>query len=180
MDKAIFDNTMKTLFSFARTKGVAFFLSSLVLLFAVGCQRYAFPKVSPQKIGKIDEKGVKNKHFYIHAGSRIYNLGNPATNSTMLSGTVGPASGPIYYSPTRTEPYTQAEAGILDEVHITMDTRYDSLALGVFSAPLSDIKEVRVVKRPSPIWPIVGGVVSMGLAGLLGLIALFSAMNSGK
>lgn len=171
---------MKTLFSIARTRGVAFFLASLMTLFAVGCQRYAFPKVSPERIGKIDKKGVKNKHFYIHAGRSIYNLSNIGTNSTMLSGTVEPASGPIYYSPTRTEPYSQAEAGILDEVHITMDAGYDSLALGVFSAPLNDIKEVRVVKRPSPIGPIVGVVLGIGLLGFLGLSAFFNALNSGK
>lgn len=181
MGKAIFDKTMKTLFSFFRTRGVAFFLSFLVLLFAVGCQRYTFPQVSPEQIGTIDEGGFKHKHFIVHAGNSLYDLTNLATNSKVLTGTILPASEPIYYSTSRTEPYTKAEKTITNEVHIFLNSRYDSLALGAFTVPYMDISEVRVINRTSPEGTIIGvvlGIAFLSLLVIMGFNALEETLNS--
>lgn len=180
MHKAIFDNTMKTLFSFFRTRGVAFFLASLVLLFAEGCQRYTIIQTYPRKIVKIGEEGSENKHFIVHAGSNLYDLTNVARSSKLLTGTVQPATEPIYYSTTRKKPYTKTEAGILNEVHIILDSKYDSLALGAFAVPLKDISDVRIITKSTPVKTFAIVVVSIGLVGLLTMIGLISALNSGK
>ncbi len=183
MDKAIFDNTMKALFSFARTRGVAFFLSSLVLLFAMGCQRYAFPQVSPEQIGTIDEGGFKHKHFIVHAGNNLYDLTNLATNSKVLTGTVLPATEPIYYATTRTEPYTKAEKTITNEVHIYLNSRYDTLALGAITIPYVDISNVQVINKTNHTGVILAVVFGLGfltlLAGL-GLQSLFEGFHLSK
>lgn len=174
MDKAIFDNTMKTLFSFFRTRGVALFLSSLVLLFGVGCQRYAFPQVPPEQIGTIDEGGFKNKHFVVHAGDNLYDLTDLATNSKVLTGTILPASEPIYYSTSRTKPYTKAEKTITNEVHIFLNSKYDSLALGAFTVPYVDISDVRVIDRSSPEGAVVAVVLGISFLTLLIWVGLSS------
>lgn len=168
MDKAIFENAMKALFKFARTKGVAYFLTSLTLLFAVSCQRYAFPQAFPQKISKVDEGGLKPKHFIVHAGSNLYDLTNPVTNSRVLTGTIQPASEPIYFSADRKKPYTKAEEGIINEVHIYLNTRYDTLAMGDFAVPFKDISNVQLIKKSNPAGAIIL-VVFLGLAGLMAL-----------
>lgn len=181
MHKAIFDNTMKTLFSFARTRGMAVFLSSLVLLFGVGCQRYAFPQVPPEQIGTIDEGGFKNKHFIVHAGDNLYDLTNLATNSKVLTGTILPASEPIYYSTSRTKPYTKAEKTITNEVHIFLNSEYDSLALGAFTVPYVDISDVQVIDRSSPegaVVAVVLGITFLSLLVVFGFNALEETLNS--
>lgn len=180
MDKAIFDKTMKTLFSIARTRGVAFFLASLMVVFAVGCQRYTIIQTSPRRIVKIDEEGSKNKHFIVHAGNNRYDLTNLARNSKLLTGIVQPATEPIYYSTTRKKPYTKAEAGITNEVHIFLNSKYDSLPLGAFAVPFKDIYDVRVITKSTPVKTFAIVVVSIGLVGLLTMIALISGLNSGK
>lgn len=168
MDKAIFSHAMKPLFCFARSRGIAFFLASLLMLFTLACQRYAFPRISPQKIGKIDENGLKNKRFIVHAGSSLYTLSNPVTSSKMLSGTIEPVSEPVYYSSTRTARYTKADSNILNEVHIVLKSKYDSLALGLFSVPIIDVNEVRVIKKKNLLGPIIGVVISLGLSPFVG------------
>ena len=180
MHKAIFDKTMKTLFNIARTRGVAFFLSSLVLLFAVGCQRYTIIQTYPRKIVKIGEEGSENKHFIVHAGGNLYDLTNVARGTKLLTGTVQAATEPIYYSTTRKKPYTKAEAGILNEVHIVLNSKYDSLALGAFTVPLKDISDVRVINKSTPLKTFAVVVVSIGLVGLISIIGLISGLNSGK
>ena len=180
MDRAIFDNTMKTLFSFARTRGVAFFLVFLSILFTVGCQRYTFPQVPPQKIVSIDEGGFKHKHFIVHAGNNFYDLVDLATNTKVLTGTVLPATEPIYYTTTRTKPYTKAEKSIADEVHIYLNSRYDTLALGAITVPYVDIYDVRVINKTNStgaIFAVVFGVGFLTLLAALGLKSLFEGFH---
>ena len=174
MDKSIFANTMRTLFSFFRTRGVAFFLASLMVVFGVGCQRYAFPQVLPEQIGTIDEGGFKNKHFIVHAGANVYDLTNLATNSKILTGAILPVSKPIYYDPYRTEPYTKAEKAITNEVHIFLNSRYDSLALGAFTVPYVDISDVRVIKNSNPEGAVVAIVLGISFLTLLIWVGLSS------
>lgn len=76
--------------------------------------------------------------------------------------------------------HTKAEAGILNEVHIILDSKYDSLALGAFAVPLKDISDVRVITKSTPVKTFAIVVVSIGLVGLLTMIGLISALNSGK
>jgi hypothetical protein len=167
MDKAIFKNAMKALFKFARTRGVAYFLTFLSLLFAVSCQRYAFPQITPQKIGKVDEGGFKSKHFIVHAGNNLYDLTNLATNAKMLTGTLQPASEPIYYSATRTKHYTKAEESILNEVHIFLNARYDTLALGDFAVSFKDISDVQLIRKAN-----YAGLIFVVFLGVIGLASL--------
>lgn len=177
MHKAIFDNTMKTLFSFARTRGVAFFLASLMTLFAVGCQRYTFPQVSPEQIGTIDEGGFKHKHFIVHAGNNLYDLVDLATNPKVFKGIVQPATEPIYYTTTRTEPYTNTEKSVVDEVHIYLNSRYDTLALGAITLPYVDIYDVRVINKTNSTGVIIAVVFGLGFLTLLAGLGLKSAFE---
>jgi hypothetical protein len=177
MDKAIFDTTMKTLFSFARTRGMAFFLVFLSILFTVGCQRYTFPQVPPHKIVSIDEGGFKHKHFIVHAGNNLYDLVDLATNPKALKGIVRPATEPIYYSATRTKPYTKAEKSVADEVHIYLNPRYDTLALGTITLPYMDIYDVRVINKTNKTGVIIAVVLGVGFLTLLAGLGLKSAFE---
>lgn len=180
MDKDIFNHTMRSLFCFARIRGTAFFLASLLMLFTQACQRYAFPRISPQKIGKIDENGLKNKRFIVHAGSSLYTLSNPVTSSKMLSGTIEPVSEPVYYSSTRTARYTKADSNILNEVHIVLKSKYNTLALGPFSVPILDVNEVRVIKKKNLIGPIIGVAIGIGLAPFVGYWIFGQILDQGR
>lgn len=170
---------MRSLFCFARTKGIAFFLASLLMLLTIACQRYAFPRISPQKIGKIDADGLKNKRFIVHAGSSLYNLSNPVTSSKMLYGTIEPVSEPVYYSSTRTARYTKADSNMLNEVHIVLKSKYDTLALGLFRVPIIDVNEVLVIKKKNHLVPIIGIVISIGLSPFATYLILGLIINSG-
>jgi len=180
MHKAIFDKTMKTLFSIARTRGVAFFLSFLVVLFSVGCQRYTFPQVEPQKIVSLDEGGFKHKHFILHAGRNLYDFTNLTRYAEVLTGTVMPATEPIYYNPDRTKPYTNAEKSIANEVHIFLSSRYDTLAPGPIAIYYMDISNVQVINKTNKTGVFVAvtlGIVFLGLLGFLALDSFFEGFH---
>jgi hypothetical protein len=70
-----------------------------------------------------------------------------------------------------------------NEVHIFLNSRYDSLALGAFTVPYVDISDVRVINRSSPegaIIAVVLGISFLTLLAWVGISSLFEEFHLGK
>lgn len=164
---------MKTLFNFARSRSVSFFLALIMLFYAVSCNRFTFQKASAKRLIRLEQTSITPKHFIFHAGDYLYQISDLSLDGDKLMGTLSPVTGSVFYSSTMTKPYVIKHEGILNEVHLYLNSTMGTPDYGKITIPLKDIKEARVIVRDGS--RIVLGVLIFAGA-LVGLF--FIALSS--
>ncbi|WP_421798893.1 hypothetical protein [Haliscomenobacter sp.] len=157
-----------TILSFARNSHTALFLALLMMFYAVSCQIFIIQKVAPEKMA--DNKSDASKRFIVHAGSNLYELKDLKLSLEQLTGTLEIAQEPVYYSISRSSNYTKEEKGILNEVHIFLNSKHSMWPLGETKIPVDQIAEIRIIKDGTS--GVAAVFVIMGLSTLIAILTL--------
>lgn len=164
---------MKTLFNFARYRSVSFVLALIMLFYAVSCNRFAFQHIDPKRLVALEKKSGTPKRFIVHTGEHLYQINNLSKDRDNLMGTLAPLTDSVFYSSTMTRPYVIKHKGILNEVHLYLNSTLGTTDYGEITVPLKDIKEARgIVRDQSGV--VLGVLIFAGAMVGLGALLLSS------
>lgn len=157
---------MKTLFNFARSRSVSFFLALTMLFYAVSCNQFAIRSIAPKKLVVLEKTSSPPKHFIVHAGESLYEISNLSMEGDNLIGKLAPVTGSVYYSSMMKSTAIKNE-GILNEIHLFLNTTIEPQYVGKVSLPFKDIKEVRLIHHDG------SGTIALTVVSVVVLIKLF-------
>ena len=137
---------MRTLFNFARSRSVSFFLALIVFFYAVSCNQFVVRSMEPKGLVELEKTSSPPKYFIVHSGESLYEISNLSMEGGNLVGKMAPVTGSVYYSSMMTKPYIIKHDGILNEVHLFLTKTIDPQSLGQVSLPFKDIKKASLVR----------------------------------
>lgn len=164
---------MKTLFNFSRSRSVSFFLALIMLFYAVSCNRFAFQHIDPKRLVALEKKSGTPKRFIVHTGEHLYQISNLSKDRDNLMGTLAPLTDSVFYSSTMPRPNIIKHKGILNEVHLYLNSTLGTTDYGKITVPLKDIWEARVIVRDQS-GVVLGILIFAGAMVGLGALLLSS------
>ncbi|WP_421799328.1 hypothetical protein [Haliscomenobacter sp.] len=119
----------------------------------------------------IEKNSINPKRFIVHAGEYLYQISNLSLDKDNLMGTLAPVTGSVFYSSMMTKPYIIEHEGILNEVHLYLNSTMEPPNYGKITVPLKDINETRVIVRDNS-GTVLGILIFAGAMVGLGALLL--------